>query len=146
MRVLWLAMVIGLGTGCSGITRPDAWQREAGIIEPELSSVQLLVLPQQVFAGTPFTVTVNTLSPDSCVRRGDTTVEVTGLTARIAPRDLVAHEPAGCRDIFSVLRHEVTVTFPAAGTARIVVVGRSLAGEPVEFEATLTVSDPGTAF
>lgn len=151
MRGFWLALVaVGFVAGCSDVTVPLGWRRQPAVVSPyvlhNLTGRSLLELPQQVVAGRPTLIAVNTLGLGSCVRRGDTTVEVSGLTVRIRPYDLVPREPAGCSQTYSVLRREVTVIFASAGTARIIVGGHGMDGVTYyAYDATLTVQPPGTA-
>lgn len=135
-----------LATGCNSATDTGTWATEPAIIDPAMSSVQLIELPDSAYAGQPVTAVVHTIGLDGCFSAARTDVTVDGLTARIRPYDRSYRGTGACQDILRVLAHETTLTFQQAGTATVIVHGRSMAGEPITHEVELRVIDPGTTF
>lgn len=127
MRARWAVLLLILA-GCRSITSEDVWQRRLGVVDPAMSSVQMIQFPPVVDAGVPFTVVIHTLGSSSCTRPSGVDVDVDGLEATLRPYDLYAPGDRACTDDLHAFRHETAVTFSAAGSARLVVRARDHQG------------------
>lgn len=142
MPARWTVMLLLLA-GCRSITSEDVWQRRPGIVDPAMSSVQMIQFPPTAEAGVPFTVVIHTLGSSSCTRPSGTDVDVRGLEATLRPFDLYAAGDRACTDDLHAFRHEAVVSFSAAGSARLVVLARDHQGRSRADTFSLVVR-PGT--
>jgi hypothetical protein len=115
------------------------WERRIGVVEPALSSIQMLKLPPEVRVGEPFTVTVRTLGSSSCTRAAGMDVASEGLSVELTPYDEYARNPAACTDDLHAFEHTARVTVAVAGQARVRLHARALTGEALRYDAAVTV-------
>ncbi len=125
-----LAALLGsaaLAVGCSTPTASTDYDfaRVAGVILPHASfASRVLVAPDSVRAGVPFTVTVSSFGSTTCTRADGATLIVAGVLATIAVWD---REQVGgaCTDDLRQFPRDVSVQLLTAGRATIRVQGRA---------------------
>ena len=137
--------VVGLlalaGAACTSTTEPPGEERRPGLILGFNHGDPQVVVPDTVQAGTGFTVQVSTYG-NGCYRKGETEVVLSGNVATVTPWDYVDPGAGGCPDILLTFVHEATVAFPEAGSASVVIVGRSggsMGEAPVEVTREVVV-------
>jgi hypothetical protein len=130
-----------LAAACSSPTGDDDWQRVVGTIDPLLSSVQLVFIPEGITAGQPFTVTVTTVGSSSCTRAAGADLAVSGGSATITPYDEIrTGSDLACTDDLRPFPRDITLTLPSAGTAEIRIHGRDFrSDETVTYGVVVTV-------
>jgi hypothetical protein len=106
---------------CSPAVDPDPWERVVGTIETGLGEV--LLAPDAVTAGVPFTITVTTRGSSSCTRADGAHVVVQGRIAAVTPYDRVNTRGA-CTDDLHPFPRDVELTFAVSGSALIRVYDR----------------------
>jgi hypothetical protein len=117
------------------------WERQLGVVDPALSSVQMLSLPTQVRANVAFNITVRTLGSRSCTRAQSTEVTVSGLNVDITPYDEHARTAPACSPAASwPIEHVASVTVSTAGQAHVRLHARTRAGVDSTFDAAFTVT------
>jgi hypothetical protein len=110
--------------GCSNPT-DTGHMRVVGTIDPTSSSVPALVVPTEARARVAFTVLVHTRGSSDCTQPDGESLEIQGDLARVVPYDVVpspGHAYFCLRD-FGKHRHQLSITFPRSGTARVRLVG-----------------------
>ena len=134
MRRVLLAGI--LLAACHDPSDPDK-MRVIGLIEPTRSSPPVLEAPAAAPPGRRFTVIVHTVGSSQCTQPDGGDVSVVGSLIRIVPYDIwpkPGHTDV-CPEDYVPLRHPLAVTAPAAGLARIRVVGRRPAGLSVVLDS-----------
>lgn len=135
-RLTRLMLLAALLTGCSDPVAPDDdWERQPGLLMPELSSIQMLQMPAHARAGVAFEITVTTLGSSLCTRADGATVSVTGLVADVTPWDRIAPEGTACTDDLHPFPRAARVRFDTPGSALIRLHGSG----GLVYEASLTV-------
>lgn len=144
-RHLGLVAAFALFSGCSGPPYPfdrTHYERRPGTLIHYSDPLQIQI-PGSVTAGVPFIVRVTTYG-GGCMKQGDTTTEVAGLSAAVRPYDYVAvklPKNTGCPDILLFYPHQATLTFQQAGTAVVRVHGwRQPEGEAITVDRRITVN------
>ncbi len=140
---LGFAFILATFLGCTNPFGPERqpereWERQVGAIEIGGAQEPPIELPDTVEQGVPFASTVVTFGSGNCVRADGADVDVSGLTAHITPYDLVAITGV-CTDDLAPYPREVTLQFDEVGEATVWVHGRTLLGEPTQYEAQLLV-------
>lgn len=116
-------LLAALASACTSITEPEE-TRVVGSVWFYQQPV-VVVVPDTVDAGVPFTVRVHTYG-GGCERKGETEAYVRGDSAIVFPFDYTYQgEEYGCEDILKVFEHATTLTFADRGTARVEVHGRA---------------------
>lgn len=115
------------------------WQRDVGVVDPALSSVQMISAPTQANVNTAFTVTVRTLGSSSCTRVAETEVAVSGLNVDITPYDEYTRSVPVCTTDLRAFEHQARVTVGTAGEARIRLHARTLAGAAFTHDVPVTI-------
>ena len=133
----WLVLA-----GCSSSTAPGGWQRVVGRMEPELSSIQAVIVPAEAVADAPFEIVVHTVGSSSCTRAAGALSSVAGNTALITPYDLVAPENTPCTRDLRAFPHSVTVVLKSAGEGLIRVQARGSGGRPITLDLSIPVRVP----
>lgn len=133
----------GQASEAAGPDTPVQWSvppGERGTVVPP----NVLVAPDTVRAGVPFTVTVHTIGVSGCWRADGQDVSVADGVATITPWD--AHSGAEvCTEVLGYLPHQAQVTFATPGVAVVRVAGRRLRlgdrtwEQPVSAQRTLVV-------
>jgi hypothetical protein len=118
-----LFTLVPLAVAACSPTEPrddQGWLRKVGLIDPAMSSMQLLLIePQPVRAGE-VRVTVSTYGDPGCVRASDTSSHVEGRIVTIVPWNLVAPDGAICGEGRARVAHELTLQLsPGAWTIRV---------------------------
>jgi hypothetical protein len=128
--------------GCSSSsTSPDGWDRRPGIIAPSLSSVPLVMGPQQqAVAGLPITFTITTVGSSSCTRGDGAKVAARDGRIVITPLDFVATGAVACTDDIHAFPRDVAVTFSKAGTGRLRIEGRDFNDKALAYDLTIPVA------
>lgn len=139
LRIACLSALLLAACSTDETVAPDGWVRRVGVIDPALSSIQLLSLPAEVRLGEPVAATVRTLGSSSCTRVHDTQLDVNGLSVDITPRDEYAPEDTACTADIHAFPHDVTWTFKTAGQARVTVHGRGHDGRDIAYDVTVNV-------
>ncbi|HEV2148514.1 MAG TPA: hypothetical protein VGR37_14015 [Longimicrobiaceae bacterium] len=147
------AAVALLAWGCSEPTAP-AGKRVVGILEwiqdaPRASLAALpetdpgatvLVAPDTVQAGVPFTATVTTIGPSICWKADGAEVRAEAAAAVVTPYDLTAEsEEVACGSALVTLPREVELRFTQRGQAVIRVTGRKVVGQDIQGGSQVTV-------
>jgi hypothetical protein len=138
-----LAVLLGLSLGGCNAPTDAEHQRVIGTIDPGSSSAPALEVPGEVRAKTPFAVVVHTLGSSDCTKPDGESLVVRDDLARVVPYDIVpmpGHTDV-CQHDYVGHRHQLSVTFPHSGTARVRLVGMSpsRAGVLDSVEAVVTV-------
>ena len=136
-----IGMLVLAGAACSSTTEPPGEERRPGLILGFSHGDPQVVMPDTVQAGTEFTVQVTTYG-NGCYRKGETEVAVSGSVATVTPWDYVDLGAGACPDLLLTFVHEATVQFSQAGSASVVIVGRSggsMGEEPVEVTREVVV-------
>ncbi|TVR54179.1 MAG: hypothetical protein EA421_09385 [Gemmatimonadales bacterium] len=129
------------GAACTSTTEPPGEERRPGLILGFNHGDPQIVMPDTVQAGTEFTVQVTTYG-NGCYRKGETEVAASGSVVTITPWDYVNLGAGACPDLLLTFVHEATVAFSQAGSASVVIVGRSggsMGEEPVEVTRPVVV-------
>jgi hypothetical protein len=133
------AFIVATLLGCASLVGPErTWERQVGVIEIGGDQPPPIELPDTVEQGVPFATSVVTFGSSTCVRADGAEVNTSGLTAHIIPYDLVAVTGV-CTDDLAPYPREVTLQFDEAGEATVRVLGRTLLGEPAQYETRLLV-------
>jgi len=136
---LGFAFTLAALVGCASLLGPERqWERHIGVIDFGGGPPSPIDLPDTVVQGVPFVSTVTTFGSGNCVRADGADVHVSGLTAHVTPYDLVAVTGV-CTDDLAPYPREVTLQFDEAGEATVWVHGRTVLGEPVQYEARTLV-------
>jgi hypothetical protein len=125
--VVLLAMSLGLAAGACGSPTAPNTVRVVGRIDPSLSSRPVVAAPQEVRAGSAFTITVTTVGFGCATAEGGA-VELRGDLARVVPYDRVpgpGHDTVCSERIITLLPRDFRMTLPRAGTTNLRVVGFS---------------------
>jgi hypothetical protein len=116
-------------------------EHRIGTIEQHHSPVSINA-PESVARGEEFVVEVTTWGSD-CIGKGDTEVQVAGLSIVVTPYDweIIRLPPnTGCRVAVVFHQHAVFVRFEQPGTGRVVVRGRRKpSGEVLTVERRIEV-------
>ena len=137
-RLLIAGALIGL-LGCSNPNSPT-WTRDMGTIgiHQHAATPGVLISPDTVRAGVPFTVTVTTYGSSSCTRPDESDVTTFGFLIEVIPFDQRLTRGV-CTDDLRAFPRAVTVTFPQPGRGLLRVRGRSLFGGTEVVERNVTV-------
>ncbi|HET6231574.1 MAG TPA: hypothetical protein VFE05_15990 [Longimicrobiaceae bacterium] len=137
MRRLLLLLPFALAACRADGTLPSPSGQRPGTILYYADPVRITA-PASWPAGQPFQVTVVTYA-NGCVTRGDTQVDVRGLSAdiKVFDRDDDLNPAALCLASLHELSHQTTLLVSSPGTAKIRVHGRS---EPDNKPHTVTVT------
>jgi hypothetical protein len=127
---------------CSTGTGPDGWQRVVGRMEPELSSIQAVLMPAEAMVNVPFEVTLSTVGSSSCTRAAGALSSVAGRTAVITPYDLVAPPTTPCTRDLRAFPRTVSVKLTSTGEGLIRIRARGAEGRPTTFDVTIPVRGP----
>ena len=140
-RSVYTACALVLMSCSSSTTEPDGWRVLPGVVDPSLSSVQAVVAPAQVSAGSQFEVTVYSLGSSTCARPVGTQVEKRETVVRITP--LVRYAPPGssCTRDLRASPHVVMLRLDRIGEATLRIEARDFAGAAVEFDVPVRVVD-----
>jgi hypothetical protein len=110
----------------------------------DVAPAQVIVAPDTVAAGTPFTVTTHTVGPSGCWRSDGQTVASHDRVVVLRPYD--SHSGSEiCTEMLLFLAHSSTVVLQAAGEWTLRVEGRRLRlrddvwDEPISAERTIVV-------
>jgi len=122
-RLFILTLAIALLSCADSTATSGSWRVEIGLLVPELSRIQAVVIPESIFVGRPIRVTVNTVGSSTCVRPAGVVVEGSGTRVQtLTPLDSVG-VGMSCTDDLAQHSHPVTLTFSQAGSATIRVRG-----------------------
>ena len=122
-----LGLVIG-GSGCSSSDLMGVPEVGAHPSILELNGKSFMDIPAEATAGTEVVVAIDTwFGPELARSRGETEVSVEGALVRIRPFD--HYDSDILVELTSVhYTREATVNFPAPGSYRVEVIGRSMPG------------------
>ncbi len=120
-RSLSVAFVF-FALGCGSPSEPED-RRELGIVEGVNPDDPHFVVPAEVEAGKPFTVTVRTYALSSCVHKVRTDVQIEEYLATFIPYD---EERVGetCTEEVRFIEHSASVRFNDPGPAVVNIFGR----------------------
>lgn len=143
-RTLWAiaATLLLAPAGCNNSTGPDDPAKGAALLLPMISSLSLVELsPQQLHAGQPFELTVNTFGADGCWARDRTDVSVGSRGVIVTPYNR-SSVPAtgGCTQALARIPHRVTLVLDTPGEHRLTVRGTDFeTRKPSNIHLTITV-------
>lgn len=122
MRVAFVPLAALLLSGCGLITGVDEDRFQGTIGYPD---DVILTIPETVYLGQEFTLTLRTIGADGCWRNDRTDVTLSSLAAAITPYDVRRTERGvDCTMAVVDLLHTANLTFDQAGLARVTVRGR----------------------
>lgn len=125
---------------CSNATTDEGgWRRRVGVIHPEFSSIQMLVIPSEVQVGRAFDVIVRTFGSSSCTRALELKAEVSAARLDLTPYAEYAPAHAVCTEDLHAFDHSARVTLHTVGPATVRVHGRNERGEAVTYSMQITV-------
>ena len=94
---------------------------------------EMVVAPDTVQAGVPFTAVITTIGFDSCWDADGASIESNPQLAVVTPYDRYSRsEEQGCLTMHFPLQHAVQVTFTQPGEAILRVNGRKVSGQDFE--------------
>lgn len=117
MRSIVALLLVALAA-CESSVEPEP-DRFLGHVS---DSHETIVLPDEVVAGEPFTLTILTRGLDSCWRNAGETLETDGNSATVSVYDKIV--PDGCFTLIISINHEVPLRFDEPGTAEVRIRGR----------------------
>ena len=126
MRALLLLSITLVFPACEELGVVGDTELAPGVIKFHHDDIEITV-PTEFEAGQPSTVSVATFG-DGCVSMGETRVEVDGLSAVVAPWNLVPTPGADvvCTMILKRITHTVEIVFDQSGSATVTVRGWAL--------------------
>lgn len=127
---------------CHDATRPDADLADAALVNPAISSVQVISVTEVPKAGRPFEVRVQSYGLDGCWVADRAVVDLNESIATIIPYNRSNAGPSvGCQDIIIAIPHRVMLTFNTPGQKSLVVRARDFTTrQPLRFAVTVTVA------
>ena len=123
-RTLFVATLGVAGVSCADSTGPTGnWQVDIGLLLPELSRAPVIAIPQNIVAGEPINVVINTFGSSTCIRAAGVIVEGAGSRVQtLTPLDSVGIGQT-CTDDLAQHPHPVVLTFSQPGEATVRVRG-----------------------
>ena len=135
---VFLPPVLLILLGCSASTEPE-WSRVPGLVVEGTAPFTSVVAPAEVARGQTFEITVSTFGSSSCTRSDGYELSLTAAGAEIRVFDRVAPQNTPCTDDFRQFPRTVALSFPAAGTIELTVVGRGFDEQPLTVRAIVLV-------
>ena len=134
LRIVARVCAVAAGLTACGLF-DEGEHRIIGIIDEGGTSLDALVVPDTVRAGTPFTITVSTFG-SSCLRADGASTRVSGQMASVTPYDVMPASDAACPGDILAFPRTVTLAFDTPGAAVVRLHGRGY-GTPI----TMTIEE-----